>query len=353
MINNKNILILTLSKVVHVIGQERWLIYKKLEEKYNARIRFIDEENDVDLRKFRGVVLLEEPIWFKKFRSPLPRLVFGKNRSNIILCTIVSDFQIQIAALKKFHKLFEYQIQFHNHESGISYLRKHFPTVNLQHIPMHVSEKCFYKEKIVKDVCILDTVQGHTLTPLRNRISNICRMEFKNETTILEHPGKRVGYSSHGEYSDLLKRSIFTIACTTVYGISVRKYYEAGCAASSIIGDCNGFREHDMVRENLVYVSPTSSDEEIFLTISNALSSKNLIERNAIKNYSKYIEHYSSNIVVSHIYSGIDQYEFQRNYNERLSNLLKVDPLSTRIFRRSRNIKEKLKMGIKGDSHGL
>jgi hypothetical protein len=279
------ILIISDSKIEEkVISFDRWFIYRKMVEQgvafiYNLASSRKEKNIDVVIKSFEELhkkkincIILEEYIWFRKLKIEL-KLV-GLAQIKIPIATFVSDYFLDIGFMKEFMAHNNVSIIFTLHESSYSFLRHHLGNKKIISIPYAVRDELFYKDE-KKDIDISYTGFQSEYTPFRNRLKNTFDDMGKYKFLNLEHPGKRISAPDRTtklNYSEIIKRSKFSIATPTIFNLSVKKYNEFMASKTLILGMRTGFPEHAPMKGTTIDIYPNYSDTRIRSIFDEALN---------------------------------------------------------------------------------
>jgi hypothetical protein len=126
--------------------------------------------------------------------------------------------------------------------------------------------------------------------PLRNKLyyillKNNDKFNVKFIPYTKKHPEKMI---TGIELSKLISQSWLTCACCAINSSLVAKYYEIGLCGSVVLGDYPKYETEQYLRENIIYVDLSMSDDEILNVIIMALNDKKKLEKYSI-NTKKYI----------------------------------------------------------------
>jgi len=286
------IICITSSKMSVLMNSERLDLYFALQKKGAllitlthdvSTIREVLALNYIDGDCVDGIIF-EEPIWGKKLNFS----TMFKDAANykIPKATFITDYFLEIAYTRRYIEQNNIDIIFTPHQTSISYLYDIYPTVKtIAHAPFCIVEE-YFLDLTDKDIDILDTVQHHPVTPLRNKISKVASKMKGIEYVKLPHPGKREANTNAivgKKYIDYLHRSFFTIACTTSYKVSVRKYWEIYASGGIVIGDRLQLPEHSFFKDNIVEISEVDSAKKITYLIEMAIDKKQNMSTNSFK----------------------------------------------------------------------
>lgn len=76
------------------------------------------------------------------------------------------------------------------------------------------------------------------------------------------------------ELNKLISQSWMTCACCLVSNILVAKYFEIGLCGSVVLGDYPKYESEQYLKDNMIYVDLSMSDDEIVDIIIKALDDK-------------------------------------------------------------------------------
>jgi len=104
------------------------------------------------------------------------------------------------------------------------------------------------------------------------------------------------------ELNKLISQSWMTCACCAINSSLVAKYYEIGLGGSVVLGDYPEYETEQYLKENMIYIDRSMTDDEIIDIIKKALDDK------------KKLNEYSSNtkeyIGKNYMYSnGVDRFD--------------------------------------------
>lgn len=140
--------------------------------------------------------------------------------------------------------------------------------------------------------------------PFRNRLYYILQKnKEKFNILFLPYTKKNQKKMITGiELYKLISQSWMTCACCSINNVLVAKYFEIGLCGSVVLGDYPEYETEQYLKENMIYIDKTKTDDEIV----------NIIEQN-LKNKKKLLE-YSSNtkeyIGRNYMYSnGVDRFD--------------------------------------------
>ena len=284
------IICITNSKMNVLMNSERLDLYFALQRKgvlvitlkHNvSTIREILTLNCIDIDSLDGIIF-EEAVWGKKLNFST---IFKDAASyRVPKATFITDYGLEIPYTREYIEKNDIDIVFTPHQTCISYIYDIHPSVKtVVHTPFCIVEED-YVQTVDKDIDILDTAQNHPLTPLRNKISKLASNIGNINYVKIPHPGKRkldnnaiVGK----RYMDYLHRSFFSIACTTTYRISVRKYWEIYASGGVVIGDRLQLPEHSLFKDNIVEISEAYSTKKIIYLIEMAIDRKKSMSTNS------------------------------------------------------------------------
>lgn len=140
--------------------------------------------------------------------------------------------------------------------------------------------------------------------PFRNRLYYILQKNSDKFNILFlpytkKHPEKMI---SGIELNKLISQSWMTCACCAINSSLVAKYYEIGLGGSVVLGDYPEYETEQYLKENMIYIDRSMTDDEIIDIIKKALDDK------------KKLNEYSSNtkeyIGKNYMYSnGVDRFD--------------------------------------------
>ncbi|MCB1784291.1 MAG: hypothetical protein KDI13_09880 [Alphaproteobacteria bacterium] len=293
------VLCITSNKLQQLMNRERLDLYEAM-AKQGAVIHNIEEQNNCGdnlpsllehyARQGQNIqaIIFEEISWLIKLDFKLD--FQNANDVHIPIASFMTDFWMYSDELEKHINKLNISSLIFAHDAGYGYLKNRFPQIrHLIFSPFCIRTENFTPGKTEKTIDVLNTNGTHPVTPFRNRLYDL--LPALNERDVnfyqLEHPGKRKQDEKtdrlQESYIDLLHKSCFVIADTTMYNLSVRKYYEIMAAGSTVLGNETGYPEHANVRKNYVCIKESMSDEEILSTICEAVKAKETYNKKALE----------------------------------------------------------------------
>ena len=182
-----------------------------------------------------------------------------------------------------------------------TYLTKNIFNKSRQFILNHfVDSQVFYDRKLEKKYDLL--FYGNNLSvsyPFRNRLLKIFREnKRKFNIKLIEFSRRKRDMKTlvHGnELAKLINQSWITISTKSVSNFLLQRYYEVGLSKSVICGDFPDLETDIEIKNNMILIDNSMSDDKILDIIQNNLKDKKNLKDLSEKTHNHFVNNYTFN----------------------------------------------------------